>query len=365
MTHRFETRTRTAAFTRIKSLKLGLVSLVLASGCGTLLAQPQRAEPLSVKAQKAGYRTAETGPNHRKWSRVVLVTNQLGQVSRRTNSFIELSTGLNRKVGANWMESQPELIITNNGVIGRGAQHSAFFAANLHTRGAIQLRTSDGEWLKSHPLCLAYHDSGTGTNVVFAAVRDSVAQVGSNEVVYPDAFDGARASVRYKFTRSGVSQDIEFEAQPDPPESFGLNPATTHLLAISEFVEFPTPVKKERTWRAGGELRRDEVLKFGSLTMIPGRAFKTPRTRDDAGVPVTKTWEVIEGRTVLIERVPYQRITRALRTLPVSSVALTNSTPTEVTNGLNRSRSRRFAAQAALPLQPKPAVPGFGRGEAC
>jgi hypothetical protein len=160
-----------------------------------------------------------------------------------TITFTELATGLNRWTSNGWVEARPELVATtSNTIIARGGAHSASFGANINSYGVVTIKTPQGAAIRTHPLCLAYEDASSATNVYFAVMQDSAPLIqGSNCVVYPDAFNGANASIAYTYTRAGVRQDVRFRSPPTPPEAFGLNPDTTHLLMISEFVDFPQP----------------------------------------------------------------------------------------------------------------------------
>lgn len=79
----------------------------------------------------AEYFPSEKGPHHTRWTRLSIITNELGIVSLHTNEFFQLRAGMNHWTGTEWTDSAPELILTNNGVLGRGAQHSAFFSSDL------------------------------------------------------------------------------------------------------------------------------------------------------------------------------------------------------------------------------------------
>jgi hypothetical protein len=234
--------------------------------------------------------------------------------------------------------------------MGRGAQHEAHFGANINSPGSVKIKMPDGHWFKGHPLCLAYYDSSIGTNVYIAKIQDSTAQiVGSDRVVFPDAFDGVNASVSYTFTRAGVSQDIRFHAKPPSPESFGLNPETTHLLAFTEVTESPQPNLRERSLQTGLETAHDQTIDFGAMRMIPGRAFRASNTgRKFEGVPVMKKWEKMDGRNFIIEDLRWDWIKSELEVLPIVQ---TNS----VSAATNASiiRNERWYALKGLPPSPK------------
>jgi len=54
--------------------------------------------------------------------------------------------------------------------------------------------TSDGKELRSNVLGLRYFDTSSGKSVLIAQIKDCEGQiVGSNQVVYADAFDGVNA----------------------------------------------------------------------------------------------------------------------------------------------------------------------------
>ena len=65
--------------------------------------------------------------------------------------------------------------------------------------------------------------------------------MGSNQVIYPDAFTDFKADLRYTYTKAGFEQDIILREQPPTPESFGLDPETTRLQVLTEFFNPPQP----------------------------------------------------------------------------------------------------------------------------
>jgi len=275
--------------------------------------EAQRATSTAEAFQGAGYQIGEKALHRRVWSRVILHTNLTdGTISRQTNRITELSSGLHRwltnQAGASLVECTPEIVTTTNGFLARGAGHQALFAPNANSYAAVQTRLADGQVLKSHFLGLAYHDVASGSNIMFAVVKDCAARlIGSNSVIYPDAFTDLNASIRYTYTKAGISQDIVIHERPPDPADWGLNPATTHLLAITEFVESPAPQIQERTWLAGLETLQDQRIEFGPMLMIPGHALTTPYAGKSDVIPVAKTFQTLGNRTVLVERLQFSR----------------------------------------------------------
>ncbi len=172
---------------------------------------------------QAGYRVVEKAQHHRTWSRIVTATDAQGATSTKTNTVTELISGMHRWTGTQWIEAKPEIAITTNGIVARGADHSASFSSNINSYAATKVRLPNGQILASHILGLAYHDRITGSNLMFAVLKDCRAQiVGSNSVVYDDAFTDVSASVRYNYTKSGISQEIIFHEIPPSPQEWAL-----------------------------------------------------------------------------------------------------------------------------------------------
>ncbi len=92
-----------------------------------------------------------------------------------------------------WVESKEQIEILPNGTAAAiQGQHQAYFPGNIYN-GVIELVTPDGKHLKSRPLGLSY-DDGNHT-VLISELKDSAGElVGSNQVVYPDAFTDFKAT---------------------------------------------------------------------------------------------------------------------------------------------------------------------------
>ena len=145
-------------------------------------------------------------------------------------------------------------------------------------------------------------------------MKESEGQLqGDNIVLYPDCFTDVRATIRYTYTVSGFEQDVVWETQPPAPETFGLDPKTTRLQVLTEFVDAPAPAKISRS--AGG--LADETLDFGPMSIGSGKAFSVDAVGDSTSeTPVAKEWTPLDGRTFLIEEVPYEQVIDQLQKLP-------------------------------------------------
>ena len=282
------------------------------------------------------------GANSQVWQSVVpSFTNQQGQVVYHTNSYTELCTGLNHLNSANhqWMPSSEDIQITAGGGAAINGQHQVYFSANINASNAVEIVTPDGVDLRSHILGIAYFDTTTGKNVLFAELQDSTGQlVASNQVVYPDAFTDCKASVRYTYTRAGSEQDIVVEQQLPAPATYGLNPDTTWLQVWTEFTDPPSPVIEPIL--DGADVRLD----FGMYKMERGKAFIMGNELNS--VPVNKSWRTVQGRTFLVEQVQFDAVASQLQSLPATSGGNgTNGT------GIQQIHYRGFPKQ--LPPPPK------------
>lgn len=311
------------------------------------LAEPlQRAWPWATD-----YAPAERGPHHTRWIKLSLATNELGTLIVRTNSFTQLGTGLNRWNGAAWIDAMPQLILTNGGVLGRGAQQTAFFASDFATsRAPARVWMPNGQMVAFKLLGLAYHDPASGTNILLAAPKSAAPRiVGTNSVWYLDCLDDLRCNIGYYYTADGVRQHVTLKECPAPPSAYGLPDASTRLLVISEIIEGPSPQITERTWLAGREVERDQTLSFAaSMRMVPGRAFSLPEAGPRRGVAVGKTLEVVGERRFVVEGVRYSRVRSELLRLPPVGTLLTNASGGIITNA-SLPRQNRWYAQGTVP----------------
>jgi hypothetical protein len=186
-------------FLSFKVFKKWLGTLFLFSLGASAQAQQGLQDTNAVAAASTNYIVADIGGNYRVWQQAVpAFTNESGQVTYRTNGYTELATGMNFLSNGQWVASSENIEITAGGGIATNGQHQVNFAANINTSNAIQITTPDGLQLNTHVMGLAYFDSATGSNVLFAELQDSTGQlVTNNQVVYPNAFTDCDADVRY------------------------------------------------------------------------------------------------------------------------------------------------------------------------
>ena len=295
----------------------------------------------------ATYSIVARAANHRIWQGVVASTDALGRVSYLTNSYTELAAGMYYMdtQSGQWTESQELVESFPGGAIARHGQHQVMFANDLATAGAIDMQTPDGKRLVSHIIGLSYFDTSTGTNVLIAEVTNCIGRIlPPNQVIYESAFSELNASVRYTYTRDGFEQDVILLEAPPAPEEYGLNPATTRLGVLTEFVNPPQPATQTRVLtQSDGTEAVDETLDFGVMQVGSGRAFLLGPSGAGPGITVSKQWLKLEGRDFLVEEIPVPALLKAIESLPKNQGASLKS----------RGRTVQLAqGRAALPLVP-------------
>jgi len=262
------------------------------------------------------------------WERTTYELSPSGQVVPRQHRYTELATGLNYQANGQWVPSKQEIDILSDGTAAATqGQHQVYFPGDI-AQGVITLNTPDGLKLQSRPIALGY-DDGSNT-VLIAVLTNSVGSlIGSNQVIYPNAFAGLRADLLYTYTRAGFEQNIVLEEQPPLPESFGLNSQTSRLQAITEFFNSPSPVvvKSKALPAQAGMVLTNETLTFGTMRMPPGRAFLLGTAGKYAGAGVAKQWLNVEGRQLLVEEVPVEAVAAGLLQLPAQQTMSTRISP--------------------------------------
>ena len=309
-------------------------AIVLATVTPTVFSQTPSSAPLPAGQAPAlspsvstSYQIGEQGANYRVWRKIVLAMDSQGNLNLSTNrAYVELATGLNYyqvfATGGQWLPSREIVEGYPGGAIAQYGQHKVIFASNLNTEGAIDLQMSDGREMRSTILGLAYYDTASGKSVLIAETKDCQGQiVGSNCVVYVDAFDGVSANARFRYTRTGLEQDVILLTSPPRPEAFGLSSISSVLQVWTEFTSAPSPTIRAVSGAAAGsgELQ-DRVLDFGAMKMGMGHAFLAGEN-PLKGIRTTKQWVTAGARNILVESVRVSAIARQLAQLPVSAQA--------------------------------------------
>ncbi len=155
------------------ALNLPFVSLLVVSAA---LAQPVQKVVPPDQAADGVYRAVEIGPHQRTLQRIVEVQDENGFLQPRTNSYVELGTGLHRfdQVKQQWTEASDEIEILEEGAVARKSQHLVSFSGNLNDpNGTIDLLMPDGKTLRSRVIGLAYTEKDSGRSLFIAEVKQT------------------------------------------------------------------------------------------------------------------------------------------------------------------------------------------------
>jgi hypothetical protein len=266
---------------------------------------------------------AASAANSRIWERTVYEPGPNGTVVAKTRHYTELSSGLDHLVNGQYVRSRSEIdLLPPGGAFAAAAtngQHQAWFPLDI-SQGVIQLSTPNGkQLLQSRPVGLFFEDDSN--SVLFAVLTNSTGElVGSNVVTYRNAFDGASASISYKYTRSSFSQDIVIQGQLPDPAALGLNPARVRLGVLTTFFDTNNPVAIPAPADPRNGLTDTTLIYGGQMQMGPGRAFFIGNASQsgppNAGTPTYKHWFQSNGHRFLMEEVPYPQVAPQLEQLP-------------------------------------------------
>ena len=89
------------------------------------------------------YAVTERGPHHRVWSRTTWIQTPTGRQVPRTNSFVELQTGMHYLRDGLWTESQELIQSCPGGAVAQAGQNRVFFANDLATPGCVYIQAAD------------------------------------------------------------------------------------------------------------------------------------------------------------------------------------------------------------------------------
>jgi RHS repeat-associated protein len=305
---------------KIPILILGLIAVAVSGLEAQQTTAQAQVNQLSVPTPTP-YAIVNQDANSRVWQRQEYEAGPNGQVISHIRHYTEMATGLNYKdASGNWLPAKEEIDIQPDGTAAATqAQHFVHFPIDI-ANGQIELVTPDGKQIFSEPEELTYFD---GTNsVVLGEITNSVGVlVGGNQIIYPNAFSGIKASLRYTFTKAGFEQDVILLQQPLTPEYYGLNPEKSRMQMVTEFFNSPNAsiVNSSLPNQAGISLT-DQSVDFGVMRMGTGRAFLMGTAASDSGVLVAKTWLNISGRQFLVEEVPVNAIVQGLAALPLTAM---------------------------------------------
>lgn len=278
------------------------------------------------------YHLVEAGPHHSVFEAETEGPTQGSTIDSPAGRYVELASGLNRydDKQRQWVPAEAVFEKTRKGgMVARRTQHQLILPADL-AKEPIDMLCPDGTRLISAPLGLALLDLRTGESVLVAELKPCAATLAAaSTVVYEDCFSGIRADLVYDLRLGSLEQDLVLREQLPPPEQFGMDPDHVRVQVLTEFFAAPEPGRDRRMVKEASKgdrsLRRvapdlvDEELSFGeSMRMLRGRAFSVGEdaASPEAGAPVGKSFETLEGRRFLVESTEYSDLAPRLRSLP-------------------------------------------------
>jgi hypothetical protein len=338
-------------------MKTILIVLGLLMMCSLTQARDSNPAVTVANSTMINYIVGEQDANSRVWQKIVRTTDKHGNTSCQTNqAYVELATGLNFWQDGRWNSSREKIEISADGssAFAINGQHQAYFPGNIYN-GVIKLVMPDGKMLRSQPIGLSYFDGNK--SVFLAVVTNSTGAIlpSGNQVIYTNAFDTLNADLLYTYTKAGFEQDVILRQQPPDPASLGLNPQTTRLQVLTEFLSPPQPGKRATTVPTpAGELE-DDSLNFGGMQMGEGKAFSIGTKATT--VRVNKRWLVVKGRQFLIEEVPILSVAAAIDDLPPFTQTSSGTTKPILSKSLilppprlvHSAPRNTFVAEAKLP----------------
>ena len=276
------------------------------------------------------------------------------QGQTNVSSFTEVATGLNFLdiTTGEYLPSKESFEIAADGAaLAAHGQHRVRLESDINSGGSVDLLMPDGQRLISNPMGLSFFDYSSGKNILLAEVTNCIGElVAPNVVVYASAFDTLKAALRYTYTRDGFEQHVILFENPGSPADYGLNPDTTLLEMYSEFFNPPSPTIQSTT-------DNDQTLNFGQMQMGPGQAYFQNDTLGAADV--TKTWANIDGRTFLVESLPYPAVRSMLERMARAHGQASNRSP-QSRKGLVAALRPRERAIRVASIKPGKSKPNSG-----
>lgn len=267
------------------------------------------------------YSVVSRGPSVRVWQRTAYQVSPSGEVVPKTEQYTELGDGICYLKNSEWCDSAPQIeILPDGSACGTNAPCQVLFPIDIG-EGVIQLISQEGLQIELAPAALCY-DDGSNT-VILAVTTNSVGSLlSSQQAIYSHAFSGINADILYTYGPGGrFEQDVVLHQRPPDPSSLGLNPQTTCLKMLTEFVTPSQPTITPVPVQTAAGQGTDENLEFDSIKMIPGKAFLLGTNQP--GVKVTKQLIQVNGKQFLVESVPVSAVADGLSTLPPMASAKT------------------------------------------
>src|SRR5689334_20970033 len=178
-----------------KAMKYLVPTLLLTAALGISVAKAQVARQENEENTPV---VTTKGPHHRIWQHRERKLLPKGRIIEEVKGYIEIANGLHYQKDGQWVETQELFELFENGAIARQGPYQVVLSPNLNSPTAVDLLSPDGQRFQSTILGLGLFDSATGNSELIAEAKSSVGELHApNQIVYPDAFSGFKADVRY------------------------------------------------------------------------------------------------------------------------------------------------------------------------
>jgi hypothetical protein len=159
----------------------------------------------------------------------------------QSKPIVTLSTGMNYWTGTQYSPSDPTFEAVRDGFLAGKVQSRIHLGGNINMQGAVRVTTRDGYKLSSTPAAIALYNKVSGDSLIIGTITNSIGVlVGTNCVIYPEAFTGVCADVIYSLERQSFCQDVVITGRFDPSD-WGFPAESTQIQIISRILRMPGP----------------------------------------------------------------------------------------------------------------------------
>jgi hypothetical protein len=208
----------------------------LMSSSAVCYAQISQTNTAPAPAQ-TGYTVSSRAADSEVLTETVQKSAPNGKTITQVHHVTRIASGLNYWNGTAWTPSDSTFQISddNQFVYANNVQAKVRLSADLATSNSVTITTPDGIVLGTTPVAIGLYDAVSGNSLFLASITNCTgALVGSNVVVYENAFNGISGNIIYTLQRGSFSQDILWKQNIDPADyNFPTN--STEIQIFSAF----------------------------------------------------------------------------------------------------------------------------------
>src|SRR5688572_4461251 len=297
----------------------------------------------------------DRGRDHVRWRTTNQVQTAQGVVNV-PSEYVQVESGLHRfdQNTASWVVTDPRFELFQDGAILRNLQYSAIFTPSVADPDAIDLQLPSGERMIGQIMGIAYVFNEQ--SVLVTEIRPCAGEINGNWLIYRSAFTDYDIDVLFKAERSGLSQWLTIKEQLPHPRAFfpEAQAEEVHVELMTEWTQAPVPQKEVRVLEPAANGQRaltHERIRIGSAEFLGGRAFGIA---GDYSLPIASSWETIENRVFLLEKIPWRKLAPELQKLPPPQAAAEGRIQKSNHPGVQAGRAlppRRVAKVNVKPIQ--------------